>query len=162
MNKIITKRGQEEIAGFMIIIVIVTIILLFLLVFSLRSNNESPVSYEASSFLQAALSYTTDCEIGSRVVDVEGLINACDAERRCSDERYSCDVLNQTLKDLIEESWVIGPEAPYKGYRMEAVSKTGENLILNLSAGNITNTFKGSDPQILPVTGVSVSFRAYS
>ena len=56
------KKGQEEMVGFVVIVVIVSIIILFFLVFSLSSDRESGTSYEASSFLQAALAYTSSCE----------------------------------------------------------------------------------------------------
>ena len=65
------RRGQEEIVGFVVIVVIVVIILLFFLVFSLTSEKDIPESYEAASFLQAALTYTTGVLRGDVVYPAE-------------------------------------------------------------------------------------------
>ncbi len=154
------KKAQEEIVGFAIIVVIVSVILLFFLVFYLQSNKEIPVSYEASSFLQAALSYTSSCEKNSGLLPVDDLVVACYKEERCGNGDYSCDVLNQTLKAITDKSWPAGPDFKVKGYQLNISSDKGS--MIYIQEGNITGTFKGSQ-QILPVAGagISMSFTEY-
>ena len=60
------NKGQEEMVGFALIVIIVAIILLVIIGLSLgtRGNREAVQSYEAESFLSAALQYTSNCIIG--------------------------------------------------------------------------------------------------
>lgn len=156
------KKGQEEMVGFMIIVVIVALVLLFFLVFSWQSETQGEDSLEAASFLQSALSYTTDCHNGIRYLALDDLIAACYREENCgSSEEYSCDVLNQTLEGILEESWPVGAEERYKGYNFEV--RADNSTLIAVSEGNTTNTYKGTR-QILPVSSVNiqVSFTAYS
>ena len=165
MYKIIkNKRAQEEIVGFAVIVIIVSIILLFFLVFSLSSDDGGGESYRASSFLGSALSYTTGCEENRGFIAVDELIVSCYDNGDCEGEgeiEDSCMVLNETLNELLESSWPVGPESKTKGYKMEAVS--GEETIFSISKGNVTGTYKGAQ-QILPESGaqIKVFFTAYS
>lgn len=160
MDKL-SKKGQEEIAGFMIIVVIISIILLFFLVFYLQSDKQTDESYEVASFLQSALSYTTNCEKGNDFLAMDELIVSCYREENCENEEYSCEVLNKTLREIGDSSWPVDSEGKTKGYKIEITA--GEVDMVSILKGNTTNTYKGSQ-QILPVTEVSikVSFTAYS
>ena len=158
------KRAQEEIVGFAMIVIIVSIILMFFLVFSLSSGSENEKSYEASSFLQAALSYTSDCMSNFEYLPVDELIASCYNEKTCElrgEREDVCDVLNDTLNGLLAESWPVGEDRPEKGYKMEAVS--GEETMFSISEGNITRNLKMAN-QIIPESGaqIRVSFTAYS
>ena len=154
------KKGQEEMVGFVVIVVIVSIIILFFLVFSLSSDRESGTSEEARSFLRAALAYTSSCEDNREFLSVSELISFCYNEQRCESEEYSCDVLNDTLKSLLEESWPVAEGSRTRGYKFEAVS--GQQTITSVSEGNLTGSIKGSN-QIIPEAGTSIraSFTVY-
>jgi len=137
-----STKAQEEIVGFALIIIIVAVVILFLLSFSLKnSEKESVESYEVDSFIQAALQYTSQCEINARNQSVQDLIFDCVDNEVCSNEMDSCEVLNSTLRGIVGESWKTSQNTPTKGY--ELVVKGNNNEILMLKEGNATNNYKG-------------------
>ena len=116
-----SKRSQEEMIGFALIIVLVAVILLIFLGFSLRSpQNETIESYEVESFIQAFLQYTTDCKDNLEFLSIKKLIFACSDRETCLDRRDTCEVLDSTLKGILEESWKVGENLPYKGYTLQS------------------------------------------
>jgi hypothetical protein len=144
-DKTKSKKAQEEMIGFGLIIVIVSVILLIFLGFSMRTSQKEIVeNYEAESFIQAFLQYTTDCRDSGDLeyFSIRRLIFYCDNEEMCLDERDSCEVLNSTLKEIVEETWKIEGDRPVKGYELKIVSNEVEMLLLK--EGNITNNYKGS------------------
>lgn len=146
------KRAQEEIVGFAVIVIIVSIILIFFLVFSLSEKTETE-SYEAESFLQSSLYYTSSCADNEEYLPVQDLIFSCYTEEKCDNEEEACDVLNETLKGILEESWQTGEDSPVKGYKLEIFSE--EETILSLEEGNVTGSYKGAQ-QILPESRASI------
>lgn len=154
------KRAQEEIVGFTVIVIIVSIILIFFLVFSLSDKVETD-SYEAESFLQSSLHYTSSCADNGDFLPVQELIVSCYKEERCDNEQEACVVLNETLKSILEESWQTGQDFPVKGYKLEIFSD--KEAILSIQEGNITGSYKGAQ-QILPESTVSmrILFNLYS
>ena len=140
------KKAQEEMIGFALIIILVSVILLVFLAFSLnKPKTEATGSYEVNSFLQATLQYTTTCQTSSGIKkfnDVQNLIFECELENECSNGEETCKVLNETLTELLKESWPIGEDRPNKGY--ELIINTDEELILNIQEGNITKNCRGS------------------
>src|SRR3989344_386727 len=160
------KRGQEEMVGFALIIIIVAIVILFLLSFSLKkSGKENVESFEADSFLQSTLQYTAECDKpGGKVFSVQELIFLCDEEKpgfeaepaRNLEEIKSCDILNQTVRGILEQSWKTGQNQPVKGDECKIASNTKEMLFMK--EGNITGNYKGA-LQDLP--GANVTFTAY-
>ena len=160
-----STKAQEEIVGFALIIIIVAIVILFLLSISLKkSGKENVESYEADSFLQTTLQYTAECGPEKRVFSVQELIFLCDEEKPCFEaeparnleEIKSCDILNQTVRGILEQSWKTGQNQPVKGYEFKIASNTKE--ILFIKEGNITGNYKGA-LQDLP--GANVTFTAY-
>ena len=129
------KKGQEEIVGFALIIIIVAVVLLFLLSFSLKSSEKEEVeSTEVSSFLQASLQYTTECETdsggsgNSGKLSLQDLIFECIDGGLCKDtdetgEKDSCEALNSTWEGIVEESWNVDDCRSHCG----ADSKTEQN-----------------------------------
>jgi len=148
MNKMKANKGQEEMVGFALIIIIVAIILLVFLGISLRSpQKESVKSYEAESFIQSSLQYTTDCRDNFGYLSIKKLIFNCYNGKNCIDDRESCDVLESILTEIIDESWKIGDESPIKGYEITIMGETEQ--ILALKKGNITRDFKGSSQEFV-------------
>ena len=97
----IKKKGQEEMLGFALIIIIVAVILLVFLGFSLRGSQKQGVeSYEADSFMQAFLQYTTDCaeNYETDYLDIQDLVFECDDGNTCLDGRDACEVLELESK----------------------------------------------------------------
>lgn len=135
-------KGQEEMVGFALIVIIVAVILVVIIGLSLnRGQKEAVQSYEAESFMQAALQYTSECSI-NEYLSVKELISSCNTNDICDDGKKTCDILNSTLKSIVKESWDIGAESPYKGYEM--ILETEQGRILNISRGNFTNNYKGA------------------
>ncbi len=152
------KKAQEEMVGFGLIIIIVAVILLVFLGFSLRNQQkESVEDYEINSFIQAFLQYTTDCEDNLEYLSIQKLIFDCKNSEKCLDGRDSCEVLNSTLIEIIEESWEVGEDRPIKGYELRISSDEAE--ILFLEKGNITRNYRGS-AEYLPKE-VDIYFTAY-
>src|SRR3990167_4375485 len=138
-----SKKGQEEIVGFALILIIVAIILLVFLALSLRSPQKASVeSYEVESFIQSFLQYTTDCSDNFGRMDSENLIASCNENVRCADGKLSCDVLNEIAKGIAGESWKIGTDRPIKGYDFNITSSTKD--ILTLKEGTKTQNLRGA------------------
>ncbi len=154
------KSGQEEMVGFAIIIILVAVIFLVFLGLALNSSKEEIVqSYEVESFIQALLQFTTDCEDNFEYRSVQGLILDCSDGEICLDERDACDVLNSTLKNIIEETWKVGQERPVQGYEL-IINLEGEE-ILSLKKGNSTKESKGAK-QELGIRDGEIFLTAYS
>ena len=155
------KKAQEEIVGFALIIIIVAVILLFFINFYIRSGEKESVdNYEVDSFIQAFLHYTTDCEDYLEYLSVQDLIFECDDDALCLDDRKTCDVLNSTLRDIVDKTWRVGENYPVKGYELNITANQKE--ILSFIEGNITRNYKGAE-QPLPKSGylIKIFFRAY-
>jgi len=153
-----SKKAQEEMVGFALIIIIVAVILLIFLGFSLRNGEKEAVeSYEVESFLQIFLQYTTDCRDNLESLSVQKLINDCRKENTCLDGRKSCDVLNETLKEIVEKSWKVENGSSVKGYNLRISSN--EEEMINLNKGNQTFSSKGAIQYLSGDT--EISFKAY-
>jgi len=145
MKNKLKNKAQSEMVGFAIIIVIVAVLILVFLSISLNKSNEDYTeSYEVENFIQSFLQYTTDCAINyePNYQDIRKLIFRCADEQNCLNGDYSCDVLNETLSELVNLGWNVGPEWPNKGYSLEIIANN-ESLI-DLSKGNTTEASKGA------------------
>jgi hypothetical protein len=153
------NKAQEEIVGFAVIVIIVSIILAFFLIFSL-SNKTQTESYEAASFLQSSLQYTSSCVDNFENLPVQSLIISCYRQEKCQDEQDACAVLNSTLNEILEKSWQVGEEFPIKGYKLEIAS--GDEQIFLAEKGNATGSYKGAQ-QVIPEGDLTIQvlFRAY-
>ncbi len=153
MIKMKNKRAQEEIVGFTVIVIIVSIILIFFLLFSLSKKTVTD-SYEAESFLQSSLHYTSECINNDKFLTIQKLIVSCYNKENCDNGQDACMVLNETLKGILKESWQTGQDFPVKGYDMEISS--GNDSILSLKEGNLTRNYKGTQ-QKLPESSATIT-----
>ena len=155
------KRAQEEIVGFVIIIIVVAIILLFFLNFYLKSEKkESVESYEADSFIQAFLHYTTECRDYLEYLSVQKLIFECNNDALCLDDQEACEVLNSTLEDIVRESWIVGEDRPVKGYELKITANQEE--LVSFTDGNTTRNYKGAKQDFSKEgDAIEIFFRAY-
>jgi hypothetical protein len=136
------SKAQEEMVGFIIIVIIISVVLLVLLGFLLRSPNKGVVeNYEVESFIQSALQYTSSCETEIEFLSVQNLIVSCEEGSTCLDGKNSCDVLNDTLKNLVKTAWNVNNQSAVKGYKLGVM--TEETGILALQEGNETRNYKG-------------------
>jgi len=164
-----STKAQEEMIGFALIIIIVAVILLVFLGFMLNNSDRSSVeSYEVNSFLGAVMQYTTDCEDyvrGPRLV--RDLVFDCYFEKECVDGRKSCDVLNQTLSEIIENDpkWQVGESSPVNGYVLNILfGEEGESQLMVLSKGILDGTKKSGAQSFSKSSGeeYTIFFETYS
>ncbi|MFA4952952.1 MAG: hypothetical protein WC584_01910 [Candidatus Pacearchaeota archaeon] len=150
-------KGQEEMIGFALIIVIVAVILLIFLGFSLNKQpKENLQSNEVESFLNAILSYTTECrdERNFEFLPIRKLIIDCSQGLSCYDGSNTCETLENDLKKISEKSWDL---TRYNGYEMKILSQD-ETLIPIISQGNLTGNSKG---YLEEVNNIVVLFKVY-
>ncbi|MFA6023270.1 MAG: hypothetical protein WC781_04235 [Candidatus Pacearchaeota archaeon] len=126
--KIINKKAQEEMVGFVLIIVLVAVIAVVFLGISIRkpSNIVAQQSEAVDSFIKSVAVYTTDCEDpASYYQSIENLILDCYNGRRCSDEREACNVLQLDLANILNSSYIVTNGSYVRGYEMKIES--GQN-----------------------------------
>ena len=170
------KKAQEEMIGFVLIVVLVAVIGLIFLKLSLdNSPKEAVDSFEVESFIQSFLQYTTDCgNYRENYLPLRKLISACVNEETCLDTlypkghekgtsgRYSCDVLNSTLTEIIETSWKVEGDRPIQGYELKIVLEDGTDIIPMINKGNVTKNFKGVSQPFTPLReNYKVDFTVY-
>jgi len=158
------KKGQEEVAGFAIILVIVSVILfIFFVIYLKKSPAENVQSYEVNSFIQSFLQYTTNCEQDYLNLSIQKLISECEKKAECSDGKETCDILKRTMIDVLDESWSVGEDYPVKGYVFNISAQGREILVIN--KGDIeTREWKNSFQDIPGSTrdySIYVFFKAY-
>ena len=155
------KKGQEEMVGFVLIVVVVSVILLFFLGISLQNKKTGIESQEVEDFVRSFLPYTTDCKIKTKNVSIRKLIFECaEDDKVCSNGENSCDVLENTLRGIVDVSWNVGEGIPNKGYILKILSNGLE--ILSFEEGNLTGLYKGSLQNFAKAGNiVDIMFRVY-
>ncbi len=162
------KKGQEEIVGFVLIVVLVVIVLIVFLGIQLRKpatgQRESEWIYQ---FLESSMEQTTDCTLseGASYLALDELIREChETGSSCVGGVTSCDIAKDTFTKLVNGSFTVGQDYPYKGYDISAiyaVNSSGQSQtesVLNITAGNCSNTYTGSS-YLIPEFPGSISVR---
>lgn len=141
------KKGQEEMVGFVLIIIIVTIAVVMLLLFSSRKSSGIESSQEVENFLQASSYFTTSCVADEESFSLKKLIVACKNNERCDNGQASCEILDSTIKSLIDSGW--GAVGNYNGYELQIYLRSKDNnetvSILQNKAGNLTGNWQAGD-----------------
>ena len=124
------KKAQEEMIGFALILIIIAVLILVFLSFALRNKTEISESHELNSFVQASLSKTTTCESNyeGNFQNIRRLIFKCADGETCLGGTNSCEILNETLQTILDDSWKVGIDYPEKGYTLN-ITKEGVELI---------------------------------
>ena len=136
------SKAQEEMMGFVLIVVIIAIFILIFVAFMIsRPEKQAVESFEAESFVQSLLQYTTDCRDNLEFLSIESLINKCQKKEKCLDERDTCNVLEKNIKEIISKSWDI-QNSPIKGYSLAILSNKQE--LLKVQEGNSTSNSIGA------------------
>ncbi len=137
MRKIKSKRGQQEIVGFVVIILIVVIVgVIFLGIMLRKQKLESiePDDVKISSFLSASADYTTDCVVSSNYADIKRLLKECyrNPTQTCLEQdsagfelsaRKICNVLDQTYAEMLESLWKVGEDRPDKYLKLTLLNQ---------------------------------------
>jgi len=137
ISKISGKKAQEEIVGFVLIIVLVAVIAVIFLGISLRqpSTANAQQSTEISSFLNSISSYTSDCEeYKDNYKSVKQLIAGCYEGRICIDSRAECEVLHNTLNNLVSSTYTVANGSRIWYYSLKLEDDTEQKLIADISA----------------------------
>jgi|WetSurMetagenome_2_1015567.scaffolds.fasta_scaffold375777_2 hypothetical protein len=146
----ITKRAQEEMVGFVLIILLVAVIfLIFLGLFLRRSSTDNRIeSSEISQFLDAMTEVTSNCSLNSgySFESIGDLATECERNSLCSGGKTACEILKTSTKEIIESSWNFGAESPNKGYKflISFNSSLAQPIIWNSVAGSCGSYREGS------------------
>jgi hypothetical protein len=127
----ITKKAQEEMVGFVLIVVIVAIIGLIFLGIMLNKPNNIPIqrSELLDSFIKSISTYTTDCQSPqSYYLSIDSLIVGCYNNGQCADNRIECDVLNSTLSEILKASYKVTNDSYIKYYELKIESGDNSSL----------------------------------
>lgn len=153
-NQIVkSKRSQEEIVGFALIVVIVVVIALVFLMINIRGGSIERESLELNNFLTSALKYTTNCtRYSGSYYNLKELIVACSEGSECQNNQDSCKVLNQSFYNILETSYPAGENSTMREVILDVYYNTSDNRgeILKIKFGEECNTKKLTASNIIP------------
>jgi len=142
------KKAQDEMVGFALIVIIVAIVFIVFISIYIKKPTEKTVDYEANSFVQALLQYTTTCEEDNlENLTVQKLIFKCHDRDPCDYRNMDpCVILNDTIKNVARASWDVGPQNSVKGYTLTINITEGSEEVpfLNITGGVVTNNYRGA------------------
>lgn len=140
---LLSKKAQEEIMGFGIILILVAVILIvFLGIAKNNRTNENSDDFEVTSFMNSFLQVSTYCEDNGDFLSVKDLAFECLRDSKCDNDLNSCEVLQESVETIMASSWDVGENYSNKGYELQLVS--GDEILVNLSEGQKTNSYRGS------------------
>ena len=120
------KKAQEEMVGFVLIMVVVSVIFLILLSLFFATKKDVVHSEEVSQFLNSIGKVTTECSINDYDYEtIQELFEYCERNRPCRSGN-SCKILENTLTELIQTSWLFSPDGKEKGYELRAYYEVGD------------------------------------
>ncbi len=133
-NKMIDKRAQHEIFGFVLIIIIVMVVGVFFLMFSLKKpSSSSQTSSELSSLLEASMMYTSDCSVTfiPEYLKLEDLIKECYkfSNKKCLNEKNVCDSLRETFNITIKQTLNVNKDKPNKAFKLNLVDWNNSSVL---------------------------------
>ncbi len=156
-----TKKAQEELVGFALIIVIVAVILLVFFSFWIKNPKEiRHESSEVESFVYTILSYTTECQDNIENKNLKEVIIKCTNKENCKNGEDSCSILTTLLNEILENSWKI-TNGTTKGYNLDIL--IGNETLNEIKQGNKTSNSRGTT-QIFRSGGeeITILFDVYS
>jgi hypothetical protein len=147
------KKGQEEIAGFVVVVLLVAIVLVIILALIIRKQPKEQNNLEINDFLSASFKYTTSCELHARnqYAQLGELFRECHKQSICLDGSKSCDILSQEISALVNSSFKVGVNRPISGYIVNAsyvprnTSSEKGMEVLYLTGGNCTGNYKRAE-----------------
>ena len=146
------NRGQQEIAGFVLIVGVVMIGMMVFLVISLKGGSENTESLEVGHMLDALMKHTTECAIVYEpdYDNFEDLFKSCHQGDQCSNlDRSACDYLNESLRAIIGD--MMKSEAAIGFYQLDFSVKEedGQQGLLQIAEGNCTGNVNGAQRSIV-------------
>jgi hypothetical protein len=153
------RKGQEEMVGFVVIVVLVAVVfLVFLGLFVSKGVGNDQDSREIIGFLESLNQYTSDCAISFEPAfeDIGSLVQECYEGSLCLNGKSACDVLNGTVREVLDSSWNIGPEDYHKAYVFKVYfddNSTKED-IMEVSKGDCLGSIIGAEIPISEASGL--------
>jgi hypothetical protein len=151
------KKGQEEIAGFAIIVVIIMIVAVIFLSISLNNESTGDYSIEVSSYLKGLKEYTTSCTLqGSAPANIRSLLIACKDKKICDNGQLSCAFLNETLSEILSTTLPVGNNSRIKGYHFTAnvlSNSSQESRLIEINKGSCPSSYIQADEFLITPTG---------
>ena len=158
------RKAQSEMVGFALIVIIISVLIIIFVSNSIKKDDSSSIQDKSiDTFIQAFLGHTTICakDYLPNYLSLSDVISYCAEGKRCysgSGDLDPCDVMNDTLSELVSNSMDIGINRPNKGYSLIIGYKDSE--ILRLSEGSVTQNNKGSSQRF--ENGVFIQLLIYS
>lgn len=153
------RKGQQEIAGFVLIVVLVVVALMVFLVISLKKPAVEANSKKADDLLSSLMSYTTECIVSEPSYEnVQDLIKSCYENRMCKNfKQNSCEYLNQTLSDITKGLLSTSGDNSITSYEITAYLEDAEgqrvqDIFMPIRAGKCNQTSSavlGGGPQLI-------------
>ena len=168
MKKIVRKKAQQEMVGFVLIVVIVVIALMIFLVISIRKPVQSVESQDLDNMLSSIMAYTTECAIVAEpdFDNMGNLIRSCYQDEKCTNTGLmACDSMKTSLDSIVTD--VFKSEAKYSSYELNitVVDKdSGVKSLYEKKEGNCTGSSKGGSNKISidSKTSINVQIRLCS
>jgi hypothetical protein len=157
------RKAQEEMVGFVMIVVIVAIISLVFLGIAFRQPGSGigRESKDLSHFLTSTMQFTTDCSINYAPSSVGDLIRRCaeSAATTCDSSTSNvCSAAQETIQNILQASWDVGANSPYKGYKFESFyNSTNKETVVSISEGNCSSNFITSEYLMSGYSGTIIS-----
>ena len=133
-----SKKAQEEIIGFMVIVVMVIVIGLLFMLFLKPKASAAQESQQVSNLLISISHVTSTCD-----KEIRDVVIMCSKGENCKDEN-ACDYLNKELSSLIDKALTKGGLGNVISYSL-IINGTS----ININQGNKTSTMSGA---IAPIT----------
>lgn len=153
--------------GFALIVIVVAVILLIFLGFMIKKPVQREIeSTEVANFLDSSLQFTSDCrDLGNKgYLTVSDLIIECREQQPCLDERDTCNVLEEILKGVMDNTW--NTKNNVKGYKLEIISgldkeKENNEKLLLIESGNQTKNSQGTSQTLGKDTDINIYIKVY-
>jgi hypothetical protein len=141
------KRGQQEIAGFVIIVVLVVVAAFIFMVLSLGNKKPNTDSVEVQSLLSSLVDHTTECVVGGRLpLDMGDLAeSAYGLNPRCDElGKSSREYFDETIVELMER--VMQIDTRFDEYSIEIYQGNVDGTLLNsFGGGCVGKETRGAD-----------------
>ena len=141
--KLESRRGQQEMVGFVLIVVLVMVGLMVFLIISVRNSPEPVNSLAIENMLDSIMKHTTECAIvfEPQFDNFEDLFKSCYEGDDCSNlDMSACDYLNESLRDVVGD--LMDSEATVGAYQVDFFVRDGEGQqgLLRIVEGNCTGS----------------------
>ena len=151
-SRVVRKKGQQEIVGFVLIVVLVVVGLMVFLIMSLRDSPEAANSLEVENMLDSLMKHTTNCAVVyvPAYDDFEALFKSCHQSDPCSNlNKSACEYLNDSLRSVVEA--IMTSESTVSAYQVDFLVKDedGEEGLLRILEGNCTGTMSAAQRSLV-------------